>query len=420
MIARLRKRFIGIAVLSVFIVLLILIGTINIINYRNMVSEADSTLEILAEHNGYFPVQFGRLFGDEGRDDLGAGFFFMRRGMSDELPYQTRYFTAFFNGEGKLYHINMENIASIDGTGAIELAQKTYETGREKGFTGDYRFKKCASDQGSMLIFLNIRREMTTVRSFLLASVAISLVGLAAVMLLLILLSGRIVRPIADSYEKQKQFITDAGHELKTPITIINADADVLETEIEPNEWLEDIKKQTGRLAGLTSDLIYLSKMAEDGSGLVTGDFSLSELVGETVQSFQAVAVSQGKTLETAVQPGLIMSGDEKSVAKLVSILLDNACKYSPEGGRIIVDLARIGKTLQLTVFNTAENMEQGNADMLFERFYRADSSRNSESGGFGLGLAVAKAVTEAHKGKIHAFSEDGASLTVKAEFPAQ
>ncbi len=115
-----------------------------------------------------------------------------------------------------------------------------------------------------------------------------------------------------------------------------------------------------------------------------------------------------------------MMAVVDKSIGKLVSILLDNACKYSPEGGKISASLERTGKTLLLTVFNTAENIMPGSADMLFERFYRADSSRNSESGGFGLGLAVAKAVTEAHKGKIHAFSEDGASLTVKAEFPAQ
>ena len=108
------------------------------------------------------------------------------------------------------------------------------------------------------------------------------------------------------------------------------------------------------------------------------------------------------------------------SVRKLVSILLDNACKYSPGDGKISVTLEKSGKSLLLTVYNTAENIAQGNADMLFERFYRADSSRNSESGGFGLGLAVAKAVAEAHKGKIHAFSEDGASLTVKTELPVQ
>lgn len=419
MIRRLQKKFITAAVLSVFIVLLVLIGAINIINYRNMVAEADSTLEILSAYKGYFPLQFRKMFSEEQEESEDGGFFSLRRGLTAELPYQTRYFTAFFDCNGKLYHINMENIASIDGSGAITLAQQIFEGGKEKGFAGDYRFVRCGVDEESMLIFLNIRREFTTVRSFLLASIAISFVGLLAVLLLLIPLSGRIVKPIAESYEKQKQFITDAGHELKTPITIINADADVLETEIEENEWLDDIRKQTGRLASLTSDLIYLSKMAEDGSGLLLTDFALSDLVRDMAHSFQAVAVSQGKTLSVSIQPDLVMNGDERSVSKLVSILLDNACKYSPAGGDITVDLVKSGKNVVLTVFNTAENIAEGSADMLFERFYRTDSSRNFESGGFGLGLAVAKAVVEAHKGKIRAWSEDGASLTVRAEFPA-
>ena len=420
MIRRLRKKFITVAVLAVFIVLFILIGTINIINYRNMIADADSTLEILSQYNGYFPMQFRRMTGDGKSQDDDSSFFSMRRSVTAELPYQTRYFTAFFDSDGKLYHINMENIASIDGSGAITLAQETFETGRDKGFAGDYRFCRCTDDSGTMIIFLNISREAGTVRSFLLASVAISFVGLLGVLLLLIFLSGRIVRPIAESYEKQKQFITDAGHELKTPITIINADADVLETELEDNEWIDDIRKQTSRLTSLTSDLIFLSKMEESGTGLMMLDFPISDVVQETAQSFHAVAVSQNKTLTTDIQPMLTMNGDEKSIRKLISILLDNACKYSPKNGKINVSLQKSGKNAVLTVYNTAENIAQGNADMLFERFYRADSSRNSESGGFGLGLAVAKAVTEAHKGKIHAFSEDGASLTVKAELPLQ
>ena len=416
MIRRLQKKFILLAVLTVFLVLLVLIGTINIINYRHMVADADSTLQILAEHRGYFPVQYRMLPRDGSQDNVSP---FGRRSTTPELPYQTRYFTAFFNGEGKLFHINMENIASIDGPGAISLAQEIFGGGKEKGFAGDYRFRRCAAETGTMLIFLNISREQTTVRSFLLASIVISLAGLLAVLLLLTLLSGRIVRPIAESYEKQKQFITDAGHELKTPITIINADADVLETELENSEWIADIRRQTGRLTSLTSDLIYLSKMNEDGAGLLMSEFPLSDTVEETVQSFRAVAMSRGLSLSETVRPGLSMYGDEKSIGRLVSILLDNACKYTPADGSISVSLDKSGRSVHLTVENTADNIAQGSADRLFERFYRTDSSRSSESGGFGLGLSVAKAITEAHKGKIRAWSEDGASLTVRAEFPA-
>ena len=236
---------------------------------------------------------------------------------------------------------------------------------------------------------------------------------------MLLLFSGRIVRPIAESYEKQKRFITDAGHELKTPITIIRADADVLQAEMEAeNEWITDIRAQTQRLAELTEDLVYLSRMEEENPSLQMQEFSLSELVEETAQSFQALARSKGKAFRSSVTPDLNVSGDEKALAKLVSILLDNAMKYSPEGGTVALSLEQAGKSARLVVKNSTLPMQKGNADRLFERFAREDSSRNSESGGFGLGLAIAKAVTEAHKGRIHAESEDGVSLTVAVELP--
>ena len=190
------------------------------------------------------------------------------------------------------------------------------------------------------------------------------------------------------------------------------------ELNTEDNEWITDIRRQTHRLADLTADLVYLSKMEETDAALPMQSFSLTELAEETAQSFRSVARAQDRRFEASVAPDLQMSGDEKAVAKLLSILLDNAMKYSPEGGAVTLRLERAGKNARLTVRNSTAPMEPGNADRLFERFARADASRSSETGGFGLGLAIAKAVTEAHRGKIRAESEDGASLTVTAELP--
>ena len=426
MIRRLRKKFVLAAVISVFLVLFILIGAINFLNYRSLVSEADSTLQILSENKGFFPNQMRKIqdgppdpdFQMPGRFRNGA--FGAGRSGFGELAYQSRYFVVWFDSEGKRTRINLDNVATLTEEEACTIAEKVYTQGREKGFADEYRFSRTACDTEDMLLFLNCERELSTFRTFLYASIGISLFGTAAVFLLLLVFSGRIVRPIAESYEKQKRFITDAGHELKTPITIIQADADVLESEMEDeeNEWLADIRKQTHRLTALTADLIYLSKMEEENSVLRVLDFSLSDLVQDTAQSFQAPALSQKKTFRLSVLPEVRITGDEKAIEKLVSVLLDNAMKYSPEGGFVEVFLSKTGKYARLTVRNSSAPMEKGNADHLFERFTRADTSRNSESGGFGLGLAVAKAVTEAHKGKIHAESEDGQSLTVTAELP--
>lgn len=431
MIGRLRKKFIVAAILAVFLVLLLLIGSINLLNYRSMVAEADETLQILSANNGLFPRQMFREedFPKDWYSTPNLQFpppaegrnrpFDARHGENRELAYQSRYFAAWFDADGNCVRVNTDNLASLTEEEAAAFAETVYGSGREKGFSGEYRFCRTLCGEETMLLFLNCQRELGTFRTFLYASIGISLAGILAVFLLLLLFSARIVRPIAESYEKQKRFITDAGHELKTPITIIQADADVLESELEEeSEWIADIRKQTHRLAELTSDLIYLSKMEEENSGIRMQEFSISELAEETARSFQSLALSQGKQFHSSVEPGLSINGDEKAVAKLVSILLDNAMKYSPEGGTVELSLDKFSRNARLTVKNSTLPMEKGNADRLFERFARADSSRNSESGGFGLGLAIAKAVTEVHKGKIHAESEDGASLTVTAELP--
>ena len=423
MIRKLRKKFVAAAIIAVFLVLFVLIGSINVLNYRNLISDADSTLQILADNKGAFPRQMFRAQDrppelqsppNEGKSIPFGG----RRGGSGELAYQSRFFTAWFS-DGSLSRINLDNLASLTEEEAAALAESVYASGRGKGFAEEYRYCRVLSDGEPMLVFLNCQRELGTFRSFLYASIGISALGILGVFLLLLVFSDRIVRPVAESYEKQKRFITDAGHELKTPITIIRADADVLESELDgESEWISDIRKQTNRLAELTEDLIYLSKMEEENAALQMQSFSFSELVDETAQSFQSLAFSKGKNFSFSVTPDLRVNGDEKALAKLVSILLDNAMKYSPENGIVELRLEQSGRLARLMVRNSTPPMEKGNADRLFERFAREDRSRNSESGGFGLGLAIAKAVTEAHKGTIHAESEDGVSLTVTAELP--
>ncbi len=424
MIRKLRKKFILAAIAAVILVLALLIGAINALNYRGLVKSADETLQLLAANRGSFPRQMlreqDRPAGpdfplEDGRDAA----FGPRPGGSGELAYQSRYLAAWFGADGALSRLNLDNLASLTEDEAGALAESVYAAGKTAGFAGEYRYCRAELEGETLILLLNCERELSTFRSFLYASLGISLGGVLAVFLLLLFFSGRIVRPIAESYEKQKRFITDAGHELKTPLTVIRADAEVLQSELEEeNEWLTDIRRQTDRLASLTADLIYLSRMEEEKPSLTMQALSLSELTEESAQSFQALARAQNKAFRASAAPGLFVTGDEKALAKLVSILLDNAMKYSPAGGTVALTLEQNGKNARLTVKNSCAPMEKGNAERLFERFAREDRSRNSGSGGFGLGLAIAKAVVEAHRGTIRAESEDGASLTVTAELP--
>lgn len=250
--------------------------------------------------------------------------------MSPETPYESRFFSVLLGEDGQAVETDTGQIAAVDAEQATDYAQKAAASGKTSGFLDDYRFLVQNESGGIRVIFLDCGRSLSSFRTTLLASVSLAVLGLAAVLFLLLILSRRIVRPMAESCEKQRQFITDAGHELKTPMTIISADADLAEMECGENQWLTDIRRQAQRLTALTNDLIYLSRMEEEQPKLQYIDFPISDVVEEMAQSFAAPARSQDKDFQVQVQPMLSFQGDEKGIRQLVSILLDNALKYSP------------------------------------------------------------------------------------------
>ena len=320
---------------------------------------------------------------------------------------------------GQVVYTDTVQIAAIDDDTAASYAQAVWQSGRTSGFWEDYRYACRSEANGWRIIFLDCGRTLSGFRTTLLASVMLALVGLGAVLVLLLILSGRIIRPVAESYEKQKRFITDAGHELKTPLTIISADTDLAEMECGENEWLEDIRRQAQRLTGLTEDLIYLSRMEEAQPRLQFLEFPISDVVEEMAQSFLAPARSQDKKLEIEVKPMISCNGDEKAVRQLVSILMDNALKYAPPGGHLTLRLERQGRTVVLTVSNTTVYpVDKESLEHLFDRFYRADQSRNTQTGGYGLGLSIAKSIVSAHRGKIRAESPVPDLLTIVVSLP--
>lgn len=420
MMKRLRFKFIAAAMLSVFVVLLVLLGTVNLLNYQKVTQDADHTLGILAENEGRFPDS--DIHKEENLPKQKQQMpkpHEENREMSPELPYESRYFSVTLKEDGTALHTDTGRIAAVNSKKAQTYAKKAADSSKEKGFLSYYRYKKTEIEDGkTMIIFLDCSRSLATFGSFLVTSIWVSCLGLTAVFLLTVLFSRKVVRPFAENYEKQKRFITDAGHEIKTPLTIIDADLSILEMEYGENEWSEDIQKQTLRLKNLTNDLIYLSKMEEDSPAIHKSDFSISEVAQEMTQSFQGPAKIQNKTLECRIEPMLSFCGDTGSIQRLFSILLDNALKYSPENGRIFFQMEKKGKNIVICVTNPAENLDSEKLPFLFDRFYRMDQSRNSGTGGHGIGLSIAKAIVLAHRGKIAASSQDGKSLTVTVTFP--
>lgn len=407
MIKGLRKRFILVTMCSTFLVLVIIMGTVNIVNYYRVIKRADDMISLLAENNGNFADPF---FGDFGKKpiDLKKG------GFSPETPYETRFFSVVLDTEGNVTSSDLNNIAAISKEEAEEYAIKIFENGSQKGFNDAYRYTVVDFGTYTRIIFLDCRQELSTLKSFILTSVSVAVFGLMAVSVLVIIFSKIVFRPVIESYEKQKRFITDASHEIKTPLTIIDANTEVLEMESGENQWTKSTRNQVKRLASLTHQLITLSKLDEGKNVMEKSEFNLSDAILECVQPFEALARTQNKQLEIRIEENICLLGDEKSIRELTEILMDNAIKYSIAEGCIRISLKRKGKKIQLKVFNQTKNIPQGKLDILFERFYRLDTSRNSETGGSGIGLSVARAIVLSHKGKITAYSVDGESLIME------
>ena len=249
-------------------------------------------------------------------------------------------------------------------------------------------------------------------RSSLMQSTTIAglvLLGCAAlVLLLIILLSKRVVKPIAESYEKQKQFITDASHELKTPLTLILTNLDIAESELGKNEWLDDIRSEGHRMTELVNQLVELSRMDEE-QPLNISEVAFGQLVADTVSEFEPLAIERGKHINASIDKEITYLGDEAPLHRLLGILMDNAIKYCDSGGEISVNLHK-GRKVILTVENTYTAVGEIELHRLFDRFYRTDKARKF-TGGYGIGLSIAKSIVEKHKGEITAYKKDAAHI---------
>ncbi|MGM9645043.1 MAG: sensor histidine kinase [Eubacteriales bacterium] len=408
MIRKLKTKFILLAMVTIALLLAVIISGMNLINYNSVIEEADKTLSFLSQNKGTFPES-----GDKPNDRLPPH-------MSPETPYESRFFWVLSDEHGNVINTDVGKISSVGEAEAVKYAEYVQSKNSDSGFAGSFRYIVKREQTGIRITFLDCGRKLDSFYSFLYASIFMAVIGLIVGFFVIFILSGKIIKPIAESQEKQKQFITDAGHEIKTPLTIINANVDILEMELgEENESLADIKSQTLRLRSLTDDLVLLTRMEEAENKMQKIDFPVSEVVSDATHSFSSLTKAQGKTLTCHIQPLLSLNGNDKAISELVSILLDNALKYSAEGSEIELCLTGQGHSIILTVSNTTElEIKPEQLDRIFDRFYRADTSRNSESGGHGIGLSVAKAIVNAHNGKISAAISNPNVFKITAVFP--
>ena len=418
MIRGLRQKFILVAMLSTFIVLAAIMGTVNISNYCKMVEHADGMTELLSGDDSPFEGQSeedkqppARKDDDNENRKKPSGD--EQNRLSPETPFETRYFSVTVDEDGEILSSDLDNIAAVDEKTAEEYTETVLKSGKTTGFQDIYRYRAVKTEEGTEYIFLDCRREISNVRNTFITMILVSLAGLGAVFILVVIFSRIVFRPVEESIRKQKRFITDASHELKTPLTIIDANTEVMEMESGESQWTKSTRKQIQRLSALVQQLVTLTRLDEEKGLEEKAEFCFSDAVEDVMEPYEAPARLQGKNLRLDVDPGILYTGNEKSIRQLLGILMDNAMKYSTENGEIAVTLKKKGKKIHFEMFNEAEGLPEGRLDVLFERFYRLDSSRNSATGGSGIGLSVAQAIVQAHKGKITAENKDGKGLHI-------
>lgn len=410
MINKLRNRFIRIAMLSVTTVMLLLTAILNIANYISTDNDLRDTLTLIYENQGTIPISDrapttdlpdvppdGQTPPDNAKKD--------RRGpFTLETPFSTRYFVLRYDDEGELQEAELDNIASVDEDDTAQYLAAALRNGAGYGRTGDYRFFVAHTGEGrNMAIFLNCYQELRAEKTVLVWSLVADAACILLVFLLVVLLSRKAIDPVVRSAEQQKQFITDASHELKTPITVIATSLKVLEMETGKKKWIDKAQAQTEKLTELVNSMVTLSRMDEEESPLRMKEFDISAAAEETAGSFSDFALSRGHELSINVEQGISYRGDEYAVRQLVSILLDNAVKYAADATPISVELRRARKGVILCAENTCVSPENIEADKLFDRFYRADKSRSESGSGFGIGLSIARSIAEGHGGCISA-----------------
>lgn len=378
-----------------------LIGAaINIGLYITSASRADSIIQALYDNGGEFPL-------DPKSGPRPDGF-----QLTEETPFETRYFIVCIGEDGKVESVDTDHIASIGRLEAAETAQRLAFSGRSEGYEDDYRFRVFDEGGSTEVIVLDCSLQMQTGSRLLLITLGVAAASAVVALAILVPLSGRATRPFAQNLARQRRFVTDASHELKTPLAIISANTDLIEAIAAEGDraladdlapWIESSKVQAARMDSLVKGMVELSRADEEGLLRERGDSDLGAAARQAAEEFSSLADSRELSLEISVDSGTTVSCSTDEANRICSILLDNAVKYSDAGGVIRIAVRRRKKAVELSVENPCETLRQEDVSHMFERFWRADASRSRETGGFGIGLATVKAIAERRGGRATA-----------------
>ena len=416
MVNTLRKKFIVITIASVVAVFAIILGVINIINYSRVAKDADNVVSFLASNDGGFNVPQGEFEPKEG--EMGPHEENFNREAFDrsleeyklnkETPYSTRYFSIKYNPDSSVTY-DMNHIVSVSQEEALSMADKALDSSKTSGYVGNYRYQ--VTDDGTKVIFVDCSQQLDYAKNFLFISLMVAVGAILAIFILILLISNKVVKPIAESYDKQKQFITDASHELKTPLTIISANNEIVEMESGESESTKIISKQVSKLTSMVKNLTALARL-DEATKTEKVELNISDIANEAVEAFAPALTTNERLFDYSIEDNIKVMGDDRLMKELISIVLENASKYAKT--KTVFKVSRQGQKVVILTQNDAEGIKEGSMDACFERFYRSAEARASGRDGSGIGLSIAKEIVKRHKGTITAFGDKEGFFNIK------
>jgi signal transduction histidine kinase len=450
-IKRLRRKIVLVSIVAVFVSLLALIFAINYAHYRQVDASLHSALAEIASESDMGLDAGQRFQGGAGnqqvpRQDVGSGqqvsgqdgvqapdseldaMKHVEHGgrKSARTQYGSRFFCVLVAEDGGMY-VKNHGDGELTDEYARQLVQSALDSGKSEGYLDDYKFLVDESGAQKRVLFLDCTTDLEALRQLLVVGLIVGGCAFVIASFFMVRLSCLIVRPLEESARKQKQFVADAGHELKTPLSVIATNMDILEVDLadqpEEQEWIDSTNRQVTNMRRLVNDLIVLSKMEERENDIVLSEVSLSDIAYECIQTFSQIAIAQGKELVPSIDEGVCVRGDEPAIRQLMQIFVDNAIKYSTGDGTILVEVEKAGRTTSFATRNDwVHDVEMRELPTLFDRFVRGERSRDRSGGkaGYGLGLSIARAIAEKNGLKLEVDEDDAGRIVFRALFPAR
>lgn len=388
--------------ISIIVVLMAIIGTITLINYNKTVDNIDKVLTVLVDNDGKFNgLDFGddnlkNTGGNNNKDNLNPPKDYGE--FTKETPYWTRFFSVKFTNSNPDPAVDTSMIASVSKEEAINMAKETIDSNSMIGFYGAYRYKVKIADDFKLVVFVDCTKEMRSIRYFVFTGTWISLVGIIAVFIIVFIFSKIVFNPVKRTYDKQKRFVTNAAHELKTPLTIISANNELIDAEYNSLDETQAIDKQVKKLTIMINNLTLLSKLDEEDKNVYLKEkVDLTKLSNDLIEPFKVIFESRNIKFNFFVDDNCYIKGNTNLISQLLSLLIDNANKYALT--YINFEVRIVGKGVELKTSNDAD-IDEKNPNLLLERFYRNDKARGKIEGS-GIGLSVVNEIVKLHKGTI-------------------